>query len=362
MHQPYFVQTQKWADFWQLANPVNHSYFQIEVQKDNFSLQFLVYCYPWHFGQKFWYISKGGVLTNLENNKINDWDSVSTPLLQNLYLELITNVNTQAKESKITYVKYDFEEELIAKLELNNNNELLSLLKKEVNPKTNLSNKIIQFLATMTLDLGTIKDLKPIEIYDNQGLLDLWNSTQDFWKTTNSNVKRYTKKSIDQGWYISTEKSAANFEKFYQIYNHTKDTRGFAIQSKDYLEKLYSQDFSKIIILRDSVGEPHCVWFGIQIGNTQTYLYGGNTQKSFEEYGQYLVHLIALNEALKNHSEYYDLGGYDSNTGYGKFKDNYKGVIRVFPGAFDIPTNYMKFSCTNILINSIKKFKKLVGK
>lgn len=362
MHQPYFVQTQKWADFWQLANPINHSYFWVEVQKDNFSLQFLVYCYPWHFGQKFWYISKGGTLTNLENNKINDWDSVSTSLLKNLYLELINKVNAQAKEQKITYVKYDFEEELIAKLEFKDNNQLLSLLKKEVTTKTNLSNKIIQFLSTMTLDLNIVKDITPIEIYDKENLTDLWNKTQDFWKTTNSNVKRYTKKSLDKDWIISTEKSIVNFEKFYNIYNYTKDTRGFAIQSRDYLQKLYSQDFSKVIILSDINGEPHCVWFGIQIGNTQTYLYGGNTQKSFDDYGQYLVHLVALNLALKYNSEFYDLGGYDSNTGYGKFKDNYKGVIRIFPGVFDMPINYTKFNCTNILINSIKKFKKIVGK
>jgi FemAB family len=361
MHEPYFVQTQKWATFWQLANPNNHSYFWIEVKKDNFSLKFLVCSYPWHLGQKFWYSSKGGTLTNLENKIINDWSSISKLQLKNLFLELVTKINSQAKDRKITYVKYDFEEELITKLGLDNN-QLLDLLIKGGNPKTIMSNKIIQYLATMTLDLKNVKNVEAVEVYDKESLTILWENTQDFWKLTNNNVKRYTKKSLDKGWIISTEKSTINFEKFYQVYNYTKDTRGFAIQSKVYLEKLYAQDFSRIIILSDEKGEPHCVWFGIQIGNTQTYLYGGNTQKSFDNYGQYLVHLIALNLGLIKKLEFYDLGGYDPNTGYGKFKNNYKGDIRIFPGVFDMPINQTKFNCTNLAINSLKKIKKILGR
>jgi FemAB family len=362
MHQPYFVQTSKWANFWQLANPSDHSYFWTEVQKDNYSLKFLVYIYPWHFGQKFWYISKGGVLTDLRTNIINDWNSIAKLNLESLFVELVMKVNSKAKEQKITYVKYDFEEELIAKLELNNKSQLLNLLKEKVESKSVISNKIVQYLATMTLDFRNIQNVLPIENYDKENFMNLWNNTQDFWKTTNSNINRYTKKSLDKNWIISTEKNAANFEKFYKIYNHTKDTRGFAIQSRHYLEKLFEQDFSRIIILSDESGEPHCVWFGIQIGNTQTYLYGGNTQKSFDDYGQYLVHLIALNLALVGKLEFYDLGGYDSNAGYGKFKDNYKGTLRTFPGVFDIPINQNKFNFTNIIVNATKEFKKLIGK
>jgi lipid II:glycine glycyltransferase (peptidoglycan interpeptide bridge formation enzyme) len=359
MHQPYFVQTQKWATFWQLANPVNHSYFWVEVQKDNFNLKFLVCNYPWHLGQKFWYISKGGTLTNLENNKINDWESVSKIELEGLFLDLVNKVNRLAKEQGITYVKYDFEEELIQKLELKNNQQVLEFLNSNCNYKSKISDKIVQYLSTMTLDLRSIQGVSQIQNYDQESLTNLWNDTQDFWKTTNNNVKRYTKKSLDKNWHISTEKSTTNFEKFYKIYNHTKDIRGFAIQSRDYLEKLYSQDFSKIIILSDESGEPHCVWFGIQIGNTQTYLYGGNTQKSFDDYGQYLVHLVALNSALANQAKFYDLGGYDANSGYGKFKDNYKGAIRIFPGAIDTPINQFKFYGISLIINSIKKIKSI---
>jgi FemAB family len=362
MHQPYFVQTQKWATFWQLANPTNHSYFWVEVQKDNYSLKFLVCSYPWHLGQKFWYISKGGTLKNLEYNKINYWESISKLQLESLFVKLVMKLNSKAKEKKITYIKYDFEEKLIAKLELNNKSQLLNLLKEKVESKSVISNKIVQYLATMTLDFRNVQNVQSIENYDKENLTNLWNNTQDFWKSANSNVRRYTKKSLEKGWTVSTEKNNVNFEKFFQIYNYTKDTRGFAIQPRDYLEKLYTQDFSRIIILSDENGEPHCVWFGIQIGNTQTYLYGGNTQKSFDDYGQYLVHLIALNLALINKQEFYDLGGYDPSTGYGKFKDNYKGTIRTFPGVFDIPIDYLKFNCTNFAINSIKKIKKIIGK
>lgn len=361
MHQPYFVQTQQWAKFWQLANPINHLYDIIEVQNDGFWLSFLICQYPWHFGQKLWYISKGGVLTNIKG-EINNWSSISKNELENILISLIRKVNSEAKKKNITYIKYDFEEELIAKLELTQNTDMLCWLKARINPKTILSDKIIQFLATMTLSFEPILKIQPIQDYNKENLSKLWDDTKEFWNKANNNVKRYTKKSIEKDWTISTEKTQTNFEKFFKIYNYTKDIRHFAIQSRDYLEKLFDQDFSKIIILSDSDGEPHCVWFGIQIGNTLTYLYGGNTTKSFDHYGQYLVHLVALNLGLMNKAKFYDLGGYDPHKGYGKFKDNYKGIIRTFAGPFDIPINRLKYDTINAIIHIIKKLKLVLKK
>ncbi len=355
MHEPYFVQTQQWASFWLLANPIKHSYNVIKIENKNYSLSFLVYQYPWHFGQSFWYVSKGGTLTSNKKADINNWNDIPIYELEILLIKLIQKVNSEAKKQGISYVKYDFEEELVARLELENNDSVLIWLKEKVNSKIIISDKIIQFMATMTLGFNTIQKVYPIEIYDKENLTNLFINTQEFWKKTNNNVKRYTKKSIEKGWIISTEKSSENFEKFYKVYNHTKDIRGFAIQTRVYLEKLYAQDFSKIIILNDQNNEPHCVWFGIQIGDTQTYLYGGNTQISFDSYGQYLVHLVALNLGLARNAKFYDLGGYDQTKGYGKFKENYKGIIRIFSGPFDIPILPLRFKMINFIVYCIKK-------
>ena len=226
MHQPYFVQTQQWAEFWQFANPSNHSYFWIETQNEQFKLKFLVCQYPWHLKQKFWYISKGGTLENLESGETNNWKSVDKPELQTLFLELLSKLNYEAKTQNITFAKYDFEEELIQKLKLDSNQEVLELLQKNVSSNSIISNKIIQFLSTMTLDFRSIQDVSPIENYSKEELSEIWNNTQEFWKITNSNVRRYTNKSIEKGWVVSLDKTQENFEKFYKIYNHTKDARG----------------------------------------------------------------------------------------------------------------------------------------
>lgn len=359
MHQPYFVQTQQWAEFWQLANPVNHTYFWIETKNEQHKLKFLVCQYPWHLKQNLWYVSKGGILEDIKTGEINNWNNITKADLQQLFLTLVNELNMKAKKQNITFVKYDFEEEMIQKLELESNQAVLELLQKNIHSNTLISNKIIQFLSTMTLAFDIVQNVKTIEEYTKENLSEFWNETKSFWKTTNSNVKRYTKKSIEKSWVVSTEKSQENFEKFFRIYNHTKDTRGFAIQSRDYLLKLYAQNFSKIIIINDENDEPQCVWYGIQIGDTQTYLYGGNTQKSFDDYGQYLVHLIALNLGLKDGAKFYDLGGYDPNMGYGKFKDNYKGTIRTFSGVFDVPINNWKYKATNAIISVIKKIQSI---
>jgi lipid II:glycine glycyltransferase (peptidoglycan interpeptide bridge formation enzyme) len=55
---------------------------------------------------------------------------------------------------------------------------------------------------------------------------------------------------------------------------------------------------------------------------------------------------------------FYDLGGYDSHSGYGKFKENYRGTIRNFLGPVDFVLNSPKYSLINLLIKFIKIFRR----
>jgi lipid II:glycine glycyltransferase (peptidoglycan interpeptide bridge formation enzyme) len=356
--QPYFLQQTGWINFWQKANGVGHQPHFFSIENDQYKLSAIICEYPWHLGQNFWYIAKGGVLENLESKEVNNWSEIEKDSLEKLFWELNAKIVASAKTQKITYIKSDWEEGLTQKLGLESVQDLHHFYQKNY-PKALVSNKIIQYLSTITLDLSQISDLiTPQNVNDINALKTFFVDSKSFWKTTNSNVNRYTKKSLDLNWQVSNLKTDENFEAFWQVYNQTKERQHFAIQSKEYTRLLFDQDFSRLIILRDAQGQPQCVWFGIVFGDTMTYLYGGNTDYSFENYGQYLMHLIAVAMASSEKIINYDLGGYDPTKGFGKFKENYKGKVRNFLGVIDLPIDGLKYSLTNHIISLAKVIKK----
>ncbi len=73
-------------------------------------------------------------------------------------------------------------------------------------------------------------------------------------------------------------------------------------------------------------------WLGICNNNTLYYLYGGATERGFELNAQYLIQLCAFKLAARLKAQYYDLGGYDPDKGYGTFKECFHGEILNFPG------------------------------
>jgi lipid II:glycine glycyltransferase (peptidoglycan interpeptide bridge formation enzyme) len=116
-----------------------------------------------------------------------------------------------------------------------------------------------------------------------------------------------------------------------------------------------------LITLSDENG-PQSVWFGVSFDDTMYYLYGGNTEVSFKKYGQYLVHLVATEIIARENLKKYDLGGYDSTKGFGKFKDGYRGEIVHALGPIDIILKKQLFTYINMFISSGKFVKKLTQK
>jgi Acetyltransferase (GNAT) domain len=361
--EPYFLQQYNWTKFWQSVNDKPHEIFNFQVSNNDFILSTVVYQYPWYFGQKFWYIAKGGVLsqkpvkdsdkTRIKNKIQNRWNDISTQDLGQLFCELNQEIYRQAKSQGICYIKADWEEGLTQKLELKTNSDLLNYYKSKYSG-VKISNKIIQYLQTMTLDMTQIPRSQDFELSQ---LAEFYEYSNSLWNTANSNIKRYTKKSLSLGWQISVDKTDENFEAFWQVYSQTKDRQAFVTQSKQYTRQLFDQDFSRIIILRNGAGEPCCVWQGIVFGNTFVYLSGGNNQYSFDNYGQYLMHLVAVWLGYCEGLQVYDLGGYDKTKGFGRFKENYKGQIRTFLGDIDIPVNKFMFSLIDGGIELVKKIK-----
>lgn len=334
----YFIQNQSWSNFWQEANGNGHQVHKIEV--DGQLEPVLIYQYPWELNQNFWYLPRLFLPTNLTKTEAED------------YLKsLLQRIQTEAKKFNPSFLKIEIDDMLASFLELDSVEKLNNYLGRTLNLKTEIKAKTIQYLQTITLDLESLKNLEIDNNYDQKSLTNFYENSSSFWKNTNENIRRYTRKSLTQNWIVSTQKTQENFEAFYKIYNQTKDRQNFAIQNLDYLKSLFEKEFSRIIILYDELQNPQAVWFGIVSEKTLTYLYGGNTEISFEKKGQYLLHLVAVKMAVNEGLIFYDLGGYNPLLGFGKFKENYKGILRTFVGPIDIVFNTPKYKLTNILIS-----------
>jgi len=341
----YFITQTNWANFWLAANGQNHRIISIEIEA---SLEpVIIYEYPWELGQKFWYLPRLFLPQNLDQNQVT------------IYLKkLIEKINIESLNRNPVFIKIEFDDQLSKTLGLENNSDFSEFISQKLKLKNTKKNtKTIQYLQTITLDLRPILDLKTDQKSDDfsiKTLTNFYHNSQSFWKNTNENIRRYTKKSLTQNWRIETAKTEQNFLVFYKIYNQTKDRQNFAIQTETYLKTLFNQEFSRIIILYDEFNQPQSVWFGITSDQTLTYLYGGNTAVSFDKKGQYLLHLVAVKMAVDLGLNWYDLGGYNSKLGFGKFKENYRGIVREFFGPLDIIYKPLKYNFINFLISFSK--------
>jgi lipid II:glycine glycyltransferase (peptidoglycan interpeptide bridge formation enzyme) len=344
--KPYFIQTQKWADFWVQTQDKNHSYRQFTFSKNGFNLQAIGYKYPWQFGQSFYYFPRFCSITS----QVTDFDR--SKLLEAV-LEFIQKITTEITQENCTFIKIDTGFDLPHALQLTDTNSFLTFIKNSVSA-SKISAKSLQYLATMVLDTSLLTQKSPAQTY-----LEFYESNKLFWSKCNENVRRYTKKSTTQNWNIDTSVSHENFEKFWHVYEQTAKRQEFGIHPKNYFETMLKHNFVRLITLSDENG-PQSVWFGVSFDDTMYYLYGGNTEVSFKKYGQYLVHLVATEIIARENLKKYDLGGYDSTKGFGKFKDGYRGEIVHALGPIDIILDKPKYTFTQHISSVGKNIKKIL--
>ena len=305
----YFNQTKEWSDFWQLANPgKGHKVLYFENQ----DLATYIYQYPLILGTFFWYIPRGFIVKNSSNFQIQAE-------------QLLAKIIQSAKENNIIYLKFDIEQEF---------HFLFNESQK--------SEKKLQYLKTSILDVT--------EIGFEENIQQFWKTNKNWFETNFDKRTRYgTRKALDSNWQIRLEKSNENFEAFYKLHSDTAKRQKFGYHQKNYLEKLFDQGISRIIILRDELGEAQAGWLGISLGNNMTNLYGGNSLISRDKYGQYLLHLVALQICAQENLSGYDLGGLEEGKGFDLFKQGYKGNTREFIGPFDIILKPKLYSIYNYL-------------
>jgi len=392
-HSPYFLQTKIWSDFWLKANPKNHLTYHLkkQVKNSNLSLNCVVYQYPYYFGHKFLYIPKGPFFcyqkhssTNSHSfynlNKVKKGVKEDSETLTKLLFEEIYQICIQ---QEILFLKIDFDDNFANIFNLNtlNTKTITKFLKQAFNQPTlnlNFKTKSLQYLKTPVLDLNQVVELATsnpkLEFSLNQ-MVEFMAFTKSFWLTTNQNVRRYTRKSLQKNWKISLQKTQDNFENLWSLLNSTAKRQGFKLHTKQYIQKLFEANFSRVIVLKDSKNQAQSAFLGVFDTHSFTYIFGGNSDISLKNYGQYLEHLIAVYLIFTENQRrlakdktlvgYYDLGGYDSSKGYGQFKLNYKGSLREFTGPVDIalkPFNYFSINLIRLVFKKFNNFKTRVLK
>ncbi len=352
----YFFQEEAWAGFWKESNGQNHSYFLVNTTSENLSA--LVYVYPWFLGESFAY----AINIPSYNHKIA---SISKETLIEEFKELIELILKESKEKGVAFVKFNLEDQFLnfvgyQSLEFA---ECLKLVEQSRSGyRFVYPSKRIQYLGTMTLDLEFAFVAKNSVVKENtyeiSKLKAFYEQSKDFWQNTNQNIRRYTKKVLDSKWIIDSNKTEENLQNFLEVYYATAKRQKFSIHLEDYYYKLFDQDFSRLIIVKDQDGRPQTVWFGIQTENTLTYLFGGNSIESFAHKGQYMTHLVAINYAVSQDLRFYDLGGYEAKYSFSDFKRGYRGEVREFPGPADIVFKPSKYTVITNLIKLKNIFRK----
>lgn len=340
-YPPYFLQTRDWLDFWKQASGSGHDFQLFEKG----CLQAYIYEYPWHLGQKLWYLPKAPVLVD---SQYCDKESI-----ERNFQQLIQQVIEQAAKSSISHIKIDFDDTISNLIGLHTPKDFESYLRLKMPNLKNQLNLKARKIQYLQCTVCKIKDL--IKPEADQNLVDFYNNTGEFWATTSERVRRYSRKTLkllEEGRYtVSTDKSEDNFAAFWKVHKHTADRQGFGTQSLEYLRQMCFSPMGRIIIIRDMEGRPQTVWLGVADSSTLYYLCGGNTDLALKEHLQYLLHIAALKLARLNGLQYYDMGGYDPKSGYGQFKDGYRGRLREFVGPVDIIINPTVYFPIHTLLN-----------
>jgi lipid II:glycine glycyltransferase (peptidoglycan interpeptide bridge formation enzyme) len=352
----YFPQTQEWADFWLSVNPKRHFLHRIELGVEGLKLECLVYEYPWHLGQNFLYVPQGPVISNPEKVEFLE--------VQALLEKFFSRLQELAQKRSSIFAKIDLDNKLQTCLQITDDDSAGQLVGRLQSKPALAKTKILMYNKTYFLDLKEVYDSlrssekalanQDFESINTQDLTDFMAQTNDFWLLRSKDIRNSTRRSLQESWRITISKTESDVEDFWSVFSQTQKRQNFPSHSKNYFKQLLSHQNSRLIILRDEQNEPQSAWLGWAGETYLTYLHGGNTDKSFEKFGQYLIHLAAIYRCYRESKPYYDMGGYQVGSGFAKFKDKYKGQLVEFLGPTDILYHKLTYYSIKTLIQLAK--------
>lgn len=332
MISTFFNQTLQWSNFWLQANSDNKNHDIHYFANKSFAAY--VYQYPLVGGLKFWYIPRAFVVLNEKETDLENQEEAK------LITDLLITIENEAKKNKIIFLKIDF----------NTNPEFCGIGTMLGGRGYKESTRKIQYIKTKILDLGELnttieKGQMEINTFD---LTKFWDINQKQLTNIMDKRTRYgVRKGLQIPYIVDFTKDENTFNDFIKLHFSTAQRQGFTTFSFKYFKTLFQQNFTKVLTLRGEDGIARASWVGVDLNGSIHNIIGGNDTFSRENYGQYVLHLAAMNYFSKP-GTFYDMGGMEEGKGYDLFKSGFVGENVDFYGPYDKSFNKIVYFLYNL--------------
>jgi lipid II:glycine glycyltransferase (peptidoglycan interpeptide bridge formation enzyme) len=318
---PYFNQSQQWSDFFNSTHDSNHKTIEF---KTSHGQSIYIYEYPLFRKSKFWYVPR-----LLITNK----DSIVSDLIR-----LVNDIKSLANSQNIVFVGFDFDQRMLDQLAIREDDHEIKAFSDLIGVKFRQATKKLQYPSTPylpTTDLKGTSDMTVEEFYNA--------NEKTLFSRANQACRRHTRRSMAKGWSYEITNDDKYFDEFWDIWKTTAKRQGFNLHPKSYIKNLLEFEWVKLLVIKDKEDTVQGGWFELLIEDSLINIYGANTQKSLDDYGQYFSHVVALKYILELQEEgnlitSYDMGGADE-AGYGLFKKSYRPDYLNFVGQYDLVLN-----------------------
>lgn len=340
----YFLQSSTWTKAWETAQVGDHKI--IDYIKGVFKSK--IYQYPWH-GGIMWYLAKGPVIGE---------EFTIEGCTKEEFVEYLSGLYELAKKKKVKFLKLDLNDNITNFLGLDDKG--MRLLLEDAKLNCNYSADSLQYTQCAILPLSTIPKIENYKELNLEQFVNIYEPLlRTFSKTRRYEMNKVFKKYLDKQITFKTDKSKETFDDFWKVHIATAERQNIATNPSDYnYRMLKNNDFVHILVGYDAEDKPCCGWYGVALGDTLTYLLGGNNDVSIKNQYQHMLHIQSLYYAYINDYKYYDFGGYDKNFGYGMYKDRFNPIIRTFLSPVDIiidPISYNLYRLLKKIKNKLKR-------
>lgn len=318
---PYFNQSSQWSEFFNSTHDANHKAIEFKTKHGQ---SIYIYEYPFFRSSKFWYVPR---------LLITNQDSVVSDLIR-----LIADIKSLALSNNIVFVGFDFDHRMLEQLAIREDDHEIKAFSDLTGVKFRLASKKLQYPSTPYLPTTDLKGNSKMSVEE------FYNANEKtLFARANQACRRHTRRSMAKSWSYEITNEEKYFDEFWNIWESTAKRQGFNLHPKTYIRNLLSFDWVKLLIIKDSDGEVQGGWFELLIEDSLINIYGANTQKSLDDYGQYYSHVVALKYISELQESgimvnSYDMGGADE-AGYGLFKKSYRPDYLKFLGQFDMVLN-----------------------
>jgi lipid II:glycine glycyltransferase (peptidoglycan interpeptide bridge formation enzyme) len=169
-------------------------------------------------------------------------------------------------------------------------------------------------------------------------LIDLRAGEDALWSDLRKKWRQYVNRARSAGVTIE-EAGRDELATFYAVYRETARRAGFLIRTEESYRQIWDAfaplGLTRLLIARESDGEPSAALFLVRCGSRVVEPYGGMTPRGAESRANYLLKWEAIRSSAERGAGTYDLWGL-MNPGINHFKAGFGGRDVHYIGAWDL--------------------------